>query len=147
MTGQAVTRDAAIDRFKTNQYKVELASEIPEGEPITLYTIGEFTDLCRGGHAHTTGAIGALKLTSVAGAYWRGDEHKPMLQRIYGTAWYEQDELDAYLHQIEEALKRDHRKLGTELDLYSVEDDAGGGLVFWHPEGRSTYITVEKLHS
>ena len=145
MTGQAVTRDAAIDRFKNNQYKVELASEIPEGEPITLYTIGEFTDLCRGGHAHTTGEIGALKLTSVAGAYWRGDEHNPMLQRIYGTAWYEQRELDAYLHQIEEALKRDHRKLGTELDLYSVEDDAGGGLVFWHPKGTIVREIIENF--
>jgi threonyl-tRNA synthetase len=145
MTGQAVTREAAIDRFKNNQYKVELASEIPEGEPITLYTIGEFTDLCRGGHAHTTGEIGALKLTSVAGAYWRGDEHNPMLQRIYGTAWYEQRELDAYLHQIEEALKRDHRKLGTELDLYSVEDDAGGGLVFWHPKGTIVREIIENF--
>ena len=145
MTGQAVTREAAIDRFENNQYKVELASEIPEGEPITLYTIGEFTDLCRGGHAHTTGEIGALKLTSVAGAYWRGDEHNPMLQRIYGTAWYEQRELDAYLHQIEEALKRDHRKLGTELDLYSVEDDAGGGLVFWHPKGTIVREIIENF--
>jgi threonyl-tRNA synthetase len=145
MTGQAVTREAAIDRFKNNQYKVELASEIPDGEPITLYTIGEFTDLCRGGHAHTTGEIGALKLTSVAGAYWRGDEHNPMLQRIYGTAWYEQRELDAYLHQIEEALKRDHRKLGTELDLYSVEDDAGGGLVFWHPKGTIVREIIENF--
>jgi threonyl-tRNA synthetase len=145
MTGQAVTRDAAIERFAKNQYKVELATEIPEGEPITLYTIGEFTDLCRGGHAHTTGEIGALKLTSVAGAYWRGDEHNPMLQRIYGTAWYEQDELEAYLHQIEEALKRDHRKLGTELDLYSVEDDAGGGLVFWHPKGTIVREIIESF--
>jgi threonyl-tRNA synthetase len=101
--------------------------------------------LCRGGHAHTTGEIGALKLTSVAGAYWRGDEHNPMLQRIYGTAWYEQGELEAYLHQIEEALKRDHRKLGTELDLYSVEDDAGGGLVFWHPKGTIVREIIENF--
>ncbi|HTU80689.1 MAG TPA: threonine--tRNA ligase [Candidatus Acidoferrales bacterium] len=135
MTGRAVSRDEAIARFAGNPYKVEIAREIPDGEPITLYTIGEFTDLCRGGHAHSTGEIGALKLTSVAGAYWRGDEHKPMLQRIYGTAWYDRDELDAYLHQIEEAQKRDHRKLGVELDLFSIEEDAGGGLVFWHPKG------------
>ncbi|HET7814177.1 MAG TPA: threonine--tRNA ligase, partial [Candidatus Baltobacteraceae bacterium] len=135
MTGEQVTREQAIERFKDNPYKVELAKGIPDGEPITLYTIGEFTDLCRGGHAHTTGEIGALKLMSVAGAYWRGDENNPMLQRIYGTAWYEQNDLDAYLHQIEEAHKRDHRKLGVELDLFSIEDDAGGGLVFWHPKG------------
>jgi threonyl-tRNA synthetase len=135
MTGEAVTRDAAIDRFKSNPYKVELAEGIPAGEPITLYTIGEFTDLCRGGHAHTTGAIGGVKLMSVAGAYWRGDEKNPMLQRIYGTAWNTQAELDAYLLQLEEAAKRDHRKLGNELDLYTIEDDAGAGLVFWHPKG------------
>jgi len=135
MTGRPVTREEAIERFEGNPYKVELARDIPEGEPITLYTIGEFTDLCRGGHAHTTGEIGALKLMNVAGAYWRGDEHNPMLQRIYGTAWYSQGELDSYLHQIEEAQKRDHRKLGQELDLFSIEDEAGGGLIFWHPKG------------
>jgi threonyl-tRNA synthetase len=135
MTGRTVTRDAALSEFKDNPYKLEIAREIPEGEPITLYTIGKFTDLCRGGHAASTGEIGALKLTSVAGAYWRGDEHNPMLQRIYGTAWYDAAELDAYLRQIVEAQERDHRKLGTELDLYSIEDDAGGGLVFWHPKG------------
>ncbi len=135
MTGRPVTRAEALSIFRGNPYKVEIASEIPEGEPITLYTIGEFTDLCRGGHADFTGEIGALKLTSVAGAYWRGDERKPMLQRIYGTAWYDRAELDAYLAQVEEALQRDHRKLGAELDLYSVEEDAGAGLIFWHPKG------------
>ncbi|HTX59202.1 MAG TPA: threonine--tRNA ligase [Verrucomicrobiae bacterium] len=145
MTGRAVTREEAIERFRGNPYKVELAREIPEGEPITLYTIGEFTDLCRGGHAHTTGEIGALKLTNVAGAYWRGDEKRPMLQRIYGTAWYEQDELDRYLHQLEEAQKRDHRRLGTELDLFTIEDDAGGGLVFWHPKGAIVRGIIENF--
>jgi threonyl-tRNA synthetase len=135
MTGRSVTRREAIEQFHANPYKTEIARDIPEGEPITLYTIGEFTDLCRGGHAHSTGEIGAVKLTSVAGAYWRGDEHNPMLQRIYGTAWHQQAELDAYLHQIEEAQKRDHRKLGAELDLFSIEEAAGGGLVFWHPKG------------
>ncbi|HEV7180188.1 MAG TPA: threonine--tRNA ligase, partial [Candidatus Baltobacteraceae bacterium] len=134
MTGEEVTRAAAIERFKGNPYKEELARDIPEGQPITLYTIGDFTDLCRGGHAHTTGEIRALKLMNVAGAYWRGDEHNAMLQRIYGTAWNSQDELDAYLQQIEEAQKRDHRKLGVELELFSIEEDAGGGLVFWHPK-------------
>ena len=135
MTGREVSRDQAIAAFENNPYKVEMAREIPEGEPITLYTIGEFTDLCRGGHADSTGGIGAFKLTSVAGAYWRGDEHKPMLQRIYGTAWYDREELQAYLDRLEEARRRDHRKLGAELDLFSIEEDAGGGLVFWHPKG------------
>ncbi len=135
MTGERTTREGAIERFRSNPYKVELAEGIPEGEPVTLYTIGAFTDLCRGGHARTTGQIGAVKLMSVAGAYWRGDEHKPMLQRIYGTAWHTQTELDAYLLQLEEAQKRDHRKLGQELGLFTIEEDAGGGLVFWQPKG------------
>ncbi|MBV8147805.1 MAG: threonine--tRNA ligase, partial [Candidatus Eremiobacteraeota bacterium] len=95
MTGREVTRDEAIAAFANNPYKVEIAREIPDGDPITLYTIGKFTDLCRGGHARSTGELAALKLTSVAGAYWRGDEHNPMLQRIYGTVWYDQSELDA----------------------------------------------------
>jgi threonyl-tRNA synthetase len=145
MTGQAVTRAQAVDRFKTNPYKVELAEGIPEGEPITLYTIGAFTDLCRGGHAPKTGEIGGLKLMSVAGAYWRGDEKNPMLQRIYGTAWNTQEELDAHLHQLEEAQKRDHRKLGAELDLYSIEEDAGAGLVFWHPKGAIVRGIIENF--
>jgi threonyl-tRNA synthetase len=145
MTGREVTRDEAIAQFKDNPYKVELAEDIPEGQPITLYTIGEFTDLCRGGHAHFTGEIGALKLTSVAGAYWRGDEHKPMLQRIYGTAWYDRDELETYLTQIEEAQRRDHRRLGVELDLFSIEEDAGGGLVFWHPKGAIVRGIIEEF--
>ncbi|MEO9171287.1 MAG: threonine--tRNA ligase [Candidatus Baltobacteraceae bacterium] len=145
MTGLEVTRAEAIERFKGNPYKEELARDIPDGQPITLYTIGEFTDLCRGGHAHATGEIGAVKLTSVAGAYWRGDEHNTMLQRIYGTAWNSQAELDAYLHQIEEAQKRDHRKLGVELDLFSIEEDAGGGLVFWHPLGAVVRSIIEQF--
>ena len=145
MTGRQVTREEAIERFKGNPYKEEIAREIPEGEPITLYSIGEFTDLCRGGHAHTTGEIGGVKLTSVAGAYWRGDEHNQMLQRIYGTAWYTQEELEQYLHQIEEAHKRDHRKLGLELDLFSVQEEAGGGLIFWHPKGAIMRGIVENF--
>jgi len=135
MTGERVTRDQAIARYAGNEYKVELAKGIPDDEPITLYTIGEFTDLCRGGHADRTGDIGVIKLMSVAGAYWRGDEHNPMLQRIYGTAFATQQELDDYLAFLEEAAKRDHRKLGPELGLFSIEEDAGGGLAFWHPKG------------
>ncbi len=145
MTGERVTREAALTHFKKNPYKLELAEAIPAQEPITLYTIGEFTDLCRGGHAKTTGAIGAVKLTSVAGAYWRGDEHNPMLQRIYGTAWHTATELDAYLLQLEEAQKRDHRKLGAELGLFSIEEDAGGGLVFWHPKGAIVRGLIENF--
>jgi threonyl-tRNA synthetase len=143
MTGRRVERGEALERYRDNPFKVELARDIPEGEPITLYTIGEFTDLCRGGHAETTGQIGAVKLMSVAGAYWRGDEHKPMLQRIYGTAFPTQAELDAYLVFLEEAAKRDHRKLGLELDLYSIEEEAGGGFVFWHPKGTLVRGLVE----
>jgi threonyl-tRNA synthetase len=145
MTGRRVTRDDAIEAFRDNAYKVEIAREIPEGEPITLYTIGEFTDLCRGGHADSTGALGAIKLMSVAGAYWRGDEHNPMLQRIYGTAFATQQELDDYLVFLEEAAKRDHRKLGQELDLYHVDELAGGGLIFWHPKGALMRGIVEQF--
>jgi threonyl-tRNA synthetase len=145
MTGERVTREDALARFRDNPYKTEIAREIPEGEPITLYTIGDFTDLCRGGHAHSTGEIGALKLTSVAGAYWRGDEHNPMLQRIYGTAFPTQAELDAYLVILEEAARRDHRKLGQELGLFSIEEDAGGGLVFWHPKGAIVRGLIENF--
>ncbi|MGH7729527.1 MAG: threonine--tRNA ligase, partial [Vulcanimicrobiaceae bacterium] len=145
MTGERTTREGALARFADNPFKLEIAREIPAGEPITLYTIGDFTDLCRGGHAHSTGAIGALKLTSVAGAYWRGDEHNPMLQRIYGTAWYTQGELSAYLERIEEARRRDHRRLGPELGLFSLEEEAGGGLVFWHPKGTLVRGLVENF--
>jgi threonyl-tRNA synthetase len=143
MTGREVTRGEAIDAFAGNPFKIEIAREIPEGEPITLYTIGDFTDLCRGGHADSTGRIGALKLTSVAGAYWRGDEHNPMLQRIYGTAWYDRAQLDEHLARIEEAHLRDHRRLGAELDLFSIEEEAGGGLVFWHPKGAIVRAIIE----
>lgn len=145
MTGREVSRGDAVSTFAENPYKVEIAQEIPEGQPITLYTIGEFTDLCRGGHADSTGAIGAFKLTGVAGAYWRGDEHNAMLQRIYGTAWYSEEELAAHLQRIEEAQRRDHRKLGVELDLFSIEEDAGGGLVFWHPKGAIVRGLIENF--
>jgi threonyl-tRNA synthetase len=145
MTGERVTREDAVERYADNAYKVELATAIPEGEPITLYTIGDFTDLCRGGHAERTGEIGAVKLLSVAGAYWRGDEHNPMLQRIYGTAFPTQQELDDYLAFLEEAAKRDHRKLGPELGLFKIEEDAGGGLIFWHPKGAIVRGIIENF--
>ncbi len=145
MVGKEVSREDALATFRDNPYKIEIARQIPEGEPITLYTIGEFTDLCRGGHARHTGEIRAFKLQSVAGAYWRGDEHNAMLQRIYGTAWHDDRELDAYLRQLDEAQRRDHRKLGSELDLFSIEEDAGGGLVFWHPKGAVVREIVEQF--
>jgi threonyl-tRNA synthetase len=145
MTGREVSRQSALAHFKDNPYKQEIAREIPEGEAITLYTIGDFTDLCRGGHARRTSEIRALKLLSVAGAYWRGDEHNPQLQRIYGTAFGSQQELDDYLAFLAEAERRDHRKLGRELGLFSLEEDAGGGLVFWHPKGAIIRGIVEQF--
>jgi threonyl-tRNA synthetase len=145
MTGRRVTREEAIEQFRDNPYKVEIAREIPDGEPITLYTIGEFTDLCRGGHAGSTGAIGAVELESVAGAYWRGKADNPQLQRIYGTAFATQQELDDYHAFLAEAAKRDHRKLGAELDLYHVDELAGGGLIFWHPKGAIMRALVEEF--
>jgi threonyl-tRNA synthetase len=125
----------ALDAFEGQPYKRELIEELPEGETISTYTQGAFTDLCRGPHAPHTGWIKAFKLTKVAGAYWRGDSDRPMLQRIYGTAWFSQKDLDAYLMRVEEAEKRDHRKLGRELDLFHFDEMAGSGLVLYHPKG------------
>jgi threonyl-tRNA synthetase len=137
MDGKAVDRATAKRYYEERQqpFKLDILAGIPEGEPLTMYTIGNFTDLCRGGHVHSSGEIGAVKLLSIAGAYWRGDEHNPMLQRIYGTAFPSKAELDAYLERLAEAERRDHRKLGRELDLFSIEEEAGAGLVFWHPKG------------
>jgi threonyl-tRNA synthetase len=142
---EVISRSDAIAKFAGmgETFKVEIIESIPAGEEISLYTVGDFTDLCRGPHVEHTGQIGAVKVMSVAGAYWRGDEHNPMLQRIYGTAFETQAELDAYLMFLEEAAKRDHRKLGVELDLFSIEEDAGGGLVFWHPKGAIVREIVE----
>jgi threonyl-tRNA synthetase len=125
----------ATDAFEGQPYKQELISELPEGETISTYTQGSFTDLCRGPHLPSTGRIGAFKLTKVAGAYWRGDSTRPMLQRIYGTAWFTAGDLAAYLERIEEAERRDHRKLGKELDLFSFHEVAGAGLPLYHPKG------------
>lgn len=137
MEGRQVTREEAVAYYsqRDQPFKLELIDGIPAGEQLSFYTIGEFTDLCRGGHVDRSKEVGAIKLTSLAGAYWRGDEHKPMLQRIYGTAFPTKAELDEHLKRLEEAEKRDHRKLGRELDLFSIEEKAGPGLVFWHPYG------------
>ncbi len=144
---QEITREQAIEYFaKRNEpYKVELAEGIPEGQRITLHSHGEFTDLCKGGHVKSTGEIKAFKLLSVAGAYWRGDEKNKMLQRIYGTAFPDKKALDAYLAQLEEAKKRDHRKLGKELDLFSIDETIGGGLVLWHPKGARVRYLAEQF--
>ncbi len=131
-----VTRAEALDFFKKKgeKYKVELINDLPEGELITMYTQGDFTDLCAGPHVVSTGKIKALKLQSIAGAYWRGDEKNKMLQRVYGTAFEKQADLEAYLKMLEEAAKRDHRKLGKELDLFSLHEE-GPGFPFFHPNG------------
>ncbi|KAH7689276.1 Threonine--tRNA ligase protein [Dioscorea alata] len=126
-------------------YKLEILESIKE-EPITIYHIGnEWWDLCAGPHVDSTGHINkkAVELESVAGAYWRGDENRPMLQRIYGTAWETEEQLKAYIHFKEEAKRRDHRRLGQDLDLFSIQDDAGGGLVFWHPKGAMVRHLIE----
>lgn len=140
-----VSREEAMDIFKDNPYKLELIQNFPEGEEISTYQQGNFLDLCRGPHVESTRKIGPYKLQSVAGAYWRGDEKRPMLQRIYGTAWPTRDELDDYLHRLEEAAKRDHRRLGRELDLFSVNEEIGPGLILWHPKGAMIRYLVEQF--
>jgi threonyl-tRNA synthetase len=146
---QVISADEARNIFVNQPFKLELIAGLEEGgydeygEPldekpdISIYKDGPFIDLCRGPHVESTGAINpsAIKLMSVAGAYWRGDENKPMLQRIYGTAWESADELEQYLWRLEEARKRDHRRLGRELDLFSVNEEVGAGLILWHPKG------------
>ncbi len=129
-----VTKEEARRLFATQSYKLELIDEIPD-EKVSLYQQGSFVDLCRGPHVSSTKEIKAFKLINIAGAYWRGDEHCPMLQRIYGIAFDTKKTLDEHLKNLEEAARRDHRKLGKELDLFSIQDEAGPGLVLWHPKG------------
>ena len=139
------TRDEAVAFYKNNNepFKVELVEAIPADETVSYYTQGDFIDLCRGPHLPSTGRAGhAFKLMKVAGAYWRGDSSKPMLQRIYGTAWLTEKDLNAYLHMLEEAEKRDHRKLGKALDLFHMQEEATGS-VFWHPRGWTIYREIE----
>jgi len=136
VTREEWERDKAVAFFQSigEHYKAELIAAIPQGEPIGLYREGDFVDLCRGPHVPSTGKLKVFKLMKVAGAYWRGDSRNEMLQRIYGTAWARKDELDTYLHMLEEAEKRDHRKLGQLLDLFHFQEEAPGS-VFWHPHG------------
>jgi len=134
--GRELSVDEARELFKDNPYKLELIEEIAaKGEPITVYAHGDFTDLCRGGHVEQIGEIGAIKLLHTAGAYWRGNEKNKMLQRIYGTAFATKEELEAYLHRVEEARKRDHRRLGRELGLFMISPLVGAGLPLWLPKG------------
>ena len=132
-----LTREEAVKLLteKKQNFKLERLADIPEGEAISFYQLGNFVDLCRGPHVDNTGDIGAFKLTSIAGSYYRGKESNPMLTRIYGTAFSDKKELREYLQKIEEAQKRDHRKIGRELDLFSVSETVGPGLVLWHPRG------------
>jgi threonyl-tRNA synthetase len=142
---RVIDREEAIAFFQARgeKYKAQLIQDLPATETITLYSQGEWVDLCRGPHMRTTADVGtAFKLMKVAGAYWRGDHRNAMLSRIYGTAWRDQKELDAYLHQIEEAERRDHRRIGKEMDLFHIQEEAVGSI-FWHPKGWKLYRTVE----
>ncbi|HLW05707.1 MAG TPA: threonine--tRNA ligase [Azoarcus sp.] len=138
-------RDEAVDFFKDQGelYKAEIIASIPEGEAVSLYRQNDFIDLCRGPHVPNTGKLKVFKLTKVAGAYWRGDSKNEMLQRIYGTAWASKDDLKNHLHMLEEAEKRDHRKLGRQLDLFHIQEEAPG-MVFWHPKGWTLWQQIEQ---
>lgn len=137
-----VTKEKARQLFAAQPYKLELIDEIPD-KKVSLYQQGSFVDLCRGPHVNSSGEIKAFKLISIAGAYWRGDEHRPMLQRIYGVAFDTKKTLAEYLKKLEEAARRDHRKLGKELDLFSIHEEAGPGLVHWHPKGAIIRRAIE----
>ncbi|MFW2405092.1 MAG: TGS domain-containing protein, partial [Gammaproteobacteria bacterium] len=142
---KVMQRDEAVEYFKGigEHYKAEIIESIPGNEEISLYGQGDWIDLCRGPHVPSTGALKAFKLTRVAGAYWRGDSNNEMLQRIYGTAWPDKKALKQYLVRLEEAERRDHRRIGKDLDLFSLQEEAGGGLVFWHPKGARIRRAVE----
>ncbi len=142
---RVLPRDEAVSYFKSinEHYKAEIIASIPAGQDVSLYTEDNFTDLCRGPHVPSTGKLKVFKLMKLAGAYWRGDSKNEMLQRIYGTAWTKKDELEAYLHRLEEAEKRDHRKLAKQLDLFHMQDTTPG-MVFWHPKGWVLWQAVEQ---
>jgi threonyl-tRNA synthetase len=145
VTRKVLPRDEAVAYFKSigEKYKAEIIESIPADQDVSLYSEGDFTDLCRGPHVPSTGKLKAFKLMKVAGAYWRGDSKNEMLQRIYGTAWAKKEDLEAYLVRLEEAEKRDHRKLGKLLDLFHMQDEAPG-MVFWHPKGWAIWQVVEQ---
>jgi len=139
---RTVSKDEARVLFANQPYKLELLDDLEEGA-VSLYSQGGFNDLCRGPHVDSTGQIGAFKLTRIAGAYWRGDENRPMLQRVYGVAFETEAELEEHLARLAEAAKRDHRKLGRDLDLFSVHEEIGPGLVCWHPNGATVRQLIE----
>jgi threonyl-tRNA synthetase len=143
---EVLPRDKAIELFRKlgEAYKVEMIEEIDE-DTVSVYRQGDFVDMCRGPHVPDTGYVKSYKLLHTAGAYWRGDEHKKMLQRLYGTSWFDKKDLKTYLDRLEEARKRDHRKLGRELDLFSIEEEAGPGLVIYHPKGALLRTLIEDL--
>jgi threonyl-tRNA synthetase len=145
VTRKTLSRAEALAFFqnRSEDYKVELINELPDGDVISIYEQGDFADLCRGPHVASTSKIKAFKLLSVAGAYWRGSEKNKMLQRIYGISFTTKDALDAYLTRLEEIKRRDHRKLGKDLDLFSISEESGGGLVLWHPRGALIRKTIE----
>jgi threonyl-tRNA synthetase len=145
VTRKVLPRDEAVAYFKSigEAYKAEIIASIPADQEVSLYSEGNFTDLCRGPHVPSSGKLKVFKLMKLAGAYWRGDSNNEMLQRIYGTAWAKKEDLDAYLHMLEEAEKRDHRKLGKQLDYFHMQDEAPG-MVFWHPRGWSIWQEVEQ---
>ncbi len=145
VTRKVLPRDEAVAYFKSigEAYKAEIIESIPSDQDVSLYTEGKFTDLCRGPHVPSTGKLKVFKLMKLAGAYWRGDSKNEMLQRVYGTAWARKEDQDAYLHMLEEAEKRDHRKLGRALDLFHFQDEAPG-LIFWHPKGWTVWQQVEQ---
>ena len=145
VTREVWPRDKAVEYFKSigEHYKAEIIASIPASEDVSLYREGDFVDLCRGPHVPSTGKLKVFKLMKVAGAYWRGDSKNAMLQRIYGTAWARKEDQDAYLHMLEEADKRDHRRLARQLDLFHMQDEAPG-LVFWHPHGWTIWQQVEQ---
>jgi threonyl-tRNA synthetase len=145
VTRKVLPRDEAVAYFKSigEDYKAEIIASIPANEDVSLYSEGKFTDLCRGPHVPSTGKLKVFKLMKLAGAYWRGDSKNEMLQRVYGTAWAKKEEQEQYLHMLEEAEKRDHRKLGKQLDLFHFQEEAPG-LIFWHPKGWTVWQQVEQ---
>src|SRR5712672_1850450 len=145
VTREVWPRDKAVQYFKSigERYKAEIVALIPANEEVSLYREGDFIDLCRGPHVPSTGKLKVFKLMKVAGAYWRGDSKNEMLQRIYGTAWAKKEDQDAYLTMLEEAEKRDHRRIGKQLDLFHMQDEAPG-MVFWHPKGWAIWQQIEQ---